>query len=98
MANLTAEQLDRLVFALESDNHHDILFALGLNANQKPMPRPNRQTKAKPTPKEANGFWGYTAFCIALMLIMWASSIIYSDFHNAKPTPERVERKEAKRL
>ena len=99
MANLTAEQLERLTFALESDNHHDILFALGLgsNANQKPIRRPKRQPKAKPTPKEASGFLTYTAFCLALMLIMWACSIIYSDFHAAKPTPERVERKGGKR-
>ena len=102
MANLTAEQLERLVFALESDNHHDILFALGLkgsNANQKPMPRPKRQSKVKPTPKEASGFWGYIAFCLGLLLILWAASIVVNTPKVPTTKPERVEaaRKEGKR-
>ena len=99
MPNLTAEQLERLAFALESDNHHDILFALGLNspnANQKPMPRPKRKPKAKPTPKEAKGFWGYIAFCIGCVIILWGVSIVVNT--PKAPTPERVEvRKEGKR-
>ena len=103
MPNLTAEQLERLVFALESDNHHDILFALGLggsNANRPtPAPVAPKRKRQKRQKKQWQGNWTAFIIIVGLLLIVWAATIIHHDYYYSPKNPlERVGTKSIKRL
>ena len=98
MAKLTAEQAYRLVASLESENNHDIVRALGLNGfNPNPpkaapvVPKRKRQKQQK---KQWQGNWTAFIIIVGLLLIVWAATIIYNDYHYSPKTPlERVGHK-----
>ena len=93
-----AEQAYRCQAILEAENKYDIVRALGLggpNTNRpKAAPVVPKRKRQKQQKKQSKGNWTAFIIIVGLLLIVWAATIIYDDYHYSPKTPlERVGHK-----